>query len=149
MARQLSMTRNAIRKRLTRRGFQTTGLGYETLVELDAQYRNLPTTEQQWQIITAEPTNFDQLKNILAHFAEVYEDYFVGTWRNAWRYLKEIKSFYLLLDEEKVNNDQNFQAREIVVNYNPPSSYEIDNEPDLDPRDIIQYLRILYDDYLR
>lgn len=155
--RQLSMTRSAITKRLRRRGIEHRGYTLEQLREIDRSNRNAPVVVKEDVLYrkrekfepAPRPDNFETLKNILNHFATLYEEFFVGVFRDAWKYVPRIREFYTKLDAEKVNSDESFIPREIVISYVPPSDYEIDEEPNLDPRDIVDYLEKLYDKYRR
>lgn len=149
MAKKLSNTRNAVIKRLKRRGIITNprGISTEELYSLWDKHQFTPTIEA----VKKSPLldNFETVKNILDIFAQEYKDYFIGWYRDAWRYLDDIEHFWRRLDKDKINNDENFVPVEVHVFFFPPSDWNVNEQFHLAPEDIPDYLEKLYDNYIR
>jgi len=148
MAKQLVQNRSAIAKRLKRRGIIESARGIETqeLERLWEKYQNAPV------IIKRKPTpklsNFETVKKILDNFVEEFQEYFVGWYRDAWRYVPEIKYFYQRLDKDKINSDKKFSAKEVNVFFQPPSDWSVNDQFQMAPEDVPDYLMKLYDEYI-
>lgn len=95
--------------------------------------------------------NYTILMNIIIGFLEDFYDSFVGVFRGAAEIYSELLQLKTLFDPEKVNNDKNFVPRPIIVDFLPPSDFEIiidDNQVDYDNFDfLIDKILLLYGKY--
>ena len=95
--------------------------------------------------------NYTILMNIILGFLEDFYDSFVGVFRGAGEIYSELLQLKTLFDPEKVNNDKNFVPRPIIVDFLPPSDFEIiidDNQVDYDNFNfLIDKILLLYGKY--
>lgn len=149
MAKKLSMSRQNVAKRLRRKGIITKikGITTEELIALWEQHKDGPNYGESSYVPPA--SNFEQVKNILDSLTKEFEEYFIGWYRDAWRYKDEIEFFWQRLDEDKINNDENFVPRIVNIVMIPPSDWIVGEEWNLAPEEIPDYLAELYSEYLR
>ena len=135
-------------KRLKRRGIITSpkGISTDELNNLWDKYQDSPVIEKRKP--QPKNTNYEMVKNILDNFVAEYKDYFIGWYRDAWRYLPEIEYFYQRLDKDKLNNDENFIPMEVNIFFLPPSDWSVNEQFQMAPEDIPDYLMKLYDEYI-
>lgn len=69
--------------------------------------------------------NYTILMNIINGFLEDFFDSFVGVFRDANEIYSELIMLRSMFDPEKVNSDENFIPRPIIVDFIPPSDFEI------------------------
>lgn len=95
--------------------------------------------------------NYTILMNIINGFLEDFYDSFVGVFRGAAEIYSELINLKTMFNPEKVNNDKNFVPRPIIVDFLPPSDFEIivdDEQIDVDNFDfLIDKILLLYGKY--
>ena len=95
--------------------------------------------------------NYTILMNIINGFLEDFYDSFVGIFRGAAEIYSELINLRTMFSPEKVNNDNNFIPRPIIVDFLPPSDFEIivdDEQIDIDNFDfLIDKILLLYGKY--
>lgn len=95
--------------------------------------------------------NYTILMNIINGFLEDFYDSFVGIFRGAAEIYSELINLKTMFSPEKVNNDDNFIPRPIIVDFLPPSDFEIiidDEQIDVDNFDfLIDKILLLYGKY--
>ena len=95
--------------------------------------------------------NYTILMNIINGFLEDFFDSFVGIFRGAAEIYSELINLRTMFNPEKVNNDKNFIPRPIIVDFLPPSDFEIivdDEQIDVDNFDfLIDKILLLYGKY--
>lgn len=95
--------------------------------------------------------NYTILMNIINGFLEDFYDSFVGVFRYASEIYSELVNLRTMFSPEKVNNDENFVPRPIIVDFIPPSDFEIiidDTQIDYDNFDfLIDKILLLYGKY--
>lgn len=95
--------------------------------------------------------NYTILMNIINGFLEDFYDSFVGIFRGATEIYSELINLRTMFSPEKVNNDDNFIPRPIIVDFLPPSDFEIvidDEQIDVDNFDfLIDKILLLYGKY--
>lgn len=95
--------------------------------------------------------NYTILMNIINGFLEDFYDSFVGVFRGAAEIYSELINLRTMFNPEKVNNDDNFIPRPIIVDFLPPSDFEIvidDEQIDVDNFDfLIDKILLLYGKY--
>nr|DAR89487.1 MAG TPA: hypothetical protein [Caudoviricetes sp.] len=95
--------------------------------------------------------NYTILMNIINGFLEDFYDSFVGIFRGAAEIYSELINLKTMFNPEKVNNDNNFIPRPIIVDFLPPSDFEIiidDEQIDVDNFDfLIDKILLLYGKY--
>lgn len=111
--------------------------------------------KQQKKIKNQKPIergdNYTILMNIINGFLEDFYDSFVGIFRGAAEIYSELINLRTMFNPEKVNNDENFIPRPIIVDFLPPSDFEIivdDEQIDVDNFDfLIDKILLLYGKY--
>lgn len=146
---EYSKKRQNVARRLKRKGIITNikGISTDELNRLWEQHKNGPNYGET--VYTPPSSNFEQVKNILDALVADYDEYFIGWYRGARDYRDEIAFFWQRLDEDKINNDENFVPYAVNIVMIPPSDWIVGDEWHLAPEEIPDYLLKLYEKYLR
>lgn len=146
--RALNNSRSALAKRLKRRGLVGSIKGLETdyLMDLWERYKDVPPIKPQKMV--EKEDNYDVVKRILDNFVASYKEYFIGWYRDAWRYLPELEYFWQRLDVDKLNNDKDFVPTEVVIVFIEPSDWTVNEHFRLPPEEMADYLKELFKKYL-
>lgn len=150
-----SMPRANLSRRLKRAGLIQTIRGKTTkeLENMWSKYEKEQKNEKKETTakIVKQSNNFTKVTQSLEHFTREYEEFFLEemSWRGAWRYLNELKYFYQRLDENKINSEKDFIVRPLVLIRELPSHWWVNDERDLQPEFMIDYLKVLYQPYLK
>lgn len=141
--------RKSVGQRLIHRGILKSikGVPTQELHNLWEKYKYAPPMEDTTPIPEAD--NYQKLVNMIANLAESFEDFFVGRFHDAWRYLPELKFLWQRIDKEAINSDDNFIPKDVVISEWGTSDWYVDDNFRMMPDEVVPYAKTLWGKYLR